>query len=198
MRIVGTNEMKQVFYTWKDVETAADCIMLCLLKDPWLPDCVVGLTRGGLPLALILSHRIGIPMHTLKVQLRDGEADQDTECNLWLPEMAVGYVPEEERNTVKSRWDINRRSKILIVDDINDTGATFNWIKKDWESSCFPNERDMWDSVWNENVRFATMTQNWASSFQPDYWWHEIDKREDNSWLVYPWERENWLRKENL
>lgn len=190
--------MKQVFYTWKDVETAADCIMLCLLKDPWLPDCVVGLTRGGLPLALILSHRIGIPMHTLKVQLRDGEADQDTECNLWLPEMAVGYVPEEERNTVKSRWDINRRSKILIVDDINDTGATFNWIKKDWESSCFPNERDMWDSVWNENVRFATMTQNWASSFQPDYWWHEIDKREDNSWLVYPWERENWLRKENL
>lgn len=198
MRIVGTDEMKQVFYTWKDVETAADCIMLCLLKDPWLPDCVVGLTRGGLPLALILSHRIGIPMHTLKVQLRDGEADQDTECNLWLPEMAVGYVPEEERNTVKSRWDINRRSKILIVDDINDTGATFNWIKKDWESSCFPNERDMWDSVWNENVRFATMTQNWASSFQPDYWWHEIDKREDNSWLVYPWERENWLRKENL
>ena len=23
--------------------------------------------------------------------------------------------------------------KILVVDDINDTGATFNWISKDWK-----------------------------------------------------------------
>ena len=189
--------MDKTYYTWRDLETAADCIMLCMMKDPWLPQCVVGLTRGGLPLALILSHRIGIPMHTLKVQLRDGMPDEDTECNLWLPEMAVGYVPEEQRAVTKSRWDINRRRNILVVDDINDTGNTFNWIKKDWESTCFPNERDMWDSVWHENVRFATMTQNWGSSFQPDYWWHEVDKREKNEWLVYPWERDSWLKKEN-
>lgn len=188
--------VEKTYYSWKDVETAADCIMLQMYKDPWMPDCIVGITRGGLPLALVLSHRIGIPMHTLKVQLRDGNSDEDTECNLWLPEMSVGYVPEDAREVLKSRWDPKLRSNILVVDDINDTGATFNWIKKDWESSCFPNERSMWDSVWHHNVRFGVMTQNWGSSFEPDYWWHEVDKREKNEWLVYPWERDSWLRKE--
>jgi hypoxanthine phosphoribosyltransferase len=85
---------------------------------------------------------------------------------------------------------------ILIVDDINDTGATFNWIKKDWESSCFPSQRAEWDSIWDTNIRFAVMTQIWSSSFQPDYWWHEVDKREKNEWLVYPWERDSWLKKD--
>ncbi len=45
--------------------------------------------------------------------------------------------------------------------------------------------------------KFAAMTQNWGSSFTLDYWWHEVDKREKNECLVYPWERDSWLRKEN-
>ena len=44
---------------------------------------------------------------------------------------------------------------ILIVDDINDTGATFNWIKKDWQSGCLP-DNEAWNNVWGNNVRFAT------------------------------------------
>jgi hypoxanthine phosphoribosyltransferase len=186
----------KTYYTWKDLETAADAIMLGLLKDGWRPDCIVGVTRGGLPLALLLSHRMEIPMHTVKVQLRDGTANEDTETNLWLPEMAIGYVLEDERETLKCRWDIKKRRNILIVDDINDTGTTFEWIKKDWESSCFPNEQEMWKSVWGRNVRFAVMTQNCGSNFEPDYWWHEVDKREKNEWLVYPWEQDSWLRKD--
>ena len=34
-----------------------------------------------------------------------------------------------------------KRKKILIVEDINDSGATLQWIKKDWESGCFPDEK---------------------------------------------------------
>lgn len=188
--------MNKNYYTWQDVETAAGSIILDLFKDTWMPDCVVGITRGGLSLALILSHRLDVPMHTLKVQLRDGQPNQDTECNLWLPEMAVGYVPEENRDLTKSRWDTKTRKNILVVDDINDTGATFEWIKKDWESTCFPSEKEMWNSVWHRNVRFAVMTHNWGSNFEPDYWWHEVDKREKDEWLVYPWENDSWLRKD--
>jgi hypoxanthine phosphoribosyltransferase len=187
--------MNKTFYTWQDVETAADSILLSMYNKMWTPDCIVGITDGGLTLALVLSHRIGVPMHTLKVQLRNGVPTEDTESNLWLSDMAAGYVSEEKRTLIKSRWDIKLRHNILVVDNINNTGNTFNWIKKDWERSCFPNEREMWDSVWHNNVRFATMTQNWGSSFQPDFWWHEVDKREKDEWLVYPWEKNSWLKK---
>ena len=85
-----------------------------------------------------------------------------------------------------------KRKKILIVDDINDTGATFNWIKEDWPKSCLPMEHDGWNTVWNDeiaNVRFATLTENLSSNFDGvRYTCHEVNKAEEDIWLVYPWE----------
>jgi hypoxanthine phosphoribosyltransferase len=79
--------------------------------------------------------------------------------------------------------------KILIVDDINDTGATFNWITKDWQASCLPDD-SKWNRVWGNNVKFATLTDNLASeSINPiAYTCHEINKADEDVWLVYPWE----------
>jgi hypoxanthine phosphoribosyltransferase len=101
---------------------------------------------------------------------------------------AFGFVENQE--VYKNRWDPTQRKKILIVDDINDTGATFEWLVKDWQSSCFPKERDAWKTVWGKNVRFAVMTENLASEFgQVSYSWHEVNKDEDPIWLVYPYEQ---------
>ena len=82
----------------------------------------------------------GIRCEALKVSLRDDE--QGPESNLWMSEDAFGYEGEEEQTVVGCRWDNFKRQKILIVDDINDTGATFNWIKEDWPSGCMPMEHD--------------------------------------------------------
>jgi hypoxanthine phosphoribosyltransferase len=77
--------------------------------------------------------------------------------------------------------------KILIVDDINDTGATFNWIKNDWESRH--KDPDKWARIWGGNVRFATLTENLASNFgSVSYFCDEVNKAEEDVWLVYPWE----------
>jgi hypothetical protein len=43
--------------------------------------------------------------------------------------------------------------------------------------------------VWANNVRFATLTNNDASEFDGvRYTCHEINKAEEDVWLVYPWE----------
>jgi hypoxanthine phosphoribosyltransferase len=164
------------YYNWGDVERAAQSIIMQMYKDEWRPDYIVGLTRGGLPLAVLISHMASIRMETLKVKLRDLDDNEDgCESNCWMAEDAFGYNKEP--------------MNILIVDDINDTGATFNWITKDWQAGCLPGD-DKWQSVWNNNVRFATLTDNLASEFTEHcaYTCHEINKSEEDVWLVYPWE----------
>lgn len=178
----------QKSYSWDDVEAMCVDIALKMAKDGWMPDYIVGITRGGNIPATILSHMLNVRCEALKVALRDGEAGM-CESNCWMSEDAFGSVPYDEQETFKTRWDLSRRQKILIVDDINDTGATFNWIRQDWESSCFPNEDSAWGSVWHGNVRFAVLTDNLASEAHVDYCSDEVNKAENDVWLVYPWEK---------
>ena len=179
--------MNKHYYSWQDLEKACVNITLQMYKDNWRPDYIVGITRGGNVPATILSNMLDVPGQALKVSLRDDIVDNESNC--WMSEDAFGYVNEEERVTLKTRWDISKRKNILIVDDINDTGATFNWIKEDWQASCLPDESS-WNTVWHNNVRFATITDNLASEFNGsvDYTTHEINKAEQDVWLVYPWE----------
>ena len=83
---------------------------------------------------------------------------------------------------------------ILIVDDINDSGATLNWLINDWQTSCFK-ESLVWNNVWNNNVKFAVIVDNLSSQFlrEIDFSGMEINKAENNVWIDFPWE--NWWAK---
>ena len=179
--------IKKHYYNWQDVENACLNITLQMYKDKWRPDYIVGITRGGNVPATILSNMLGVRGEALKVSLRDATGESESNC--WMASDAFGYVDEDERVNTKSRWDISKRKNILIVDDINDTGATFDWIKQDWQAGCLPNE-ETWKTVWHNNVRFATITDNLSSDFNGtvDYSVHEVNKAEQDVWLVYPWE----------
>lgn len=180
-------QIKKEYYSWNDVRRACVSISMQMYADMWRPDYIVGITRGGSIPAVILSNQLDVPCEMLKVSLRD---NPDTESNCWMAEDAFGYVDEADRERLKSRWDIHKRKNILIVDDINDTGATLEWIKQDWQSSCLPYEDSAWNTVWGHNVRFAVITENLSSNFDGvQYHAHEVNKAEEDVWLVYPWEK---------
>ena len=171
--------MKKIYHTWQDVESQTQEILhQIFIKDNWRPDYVVGLTRGGLVPANLISQYLGCRMETLKVSLRD-----DTECerNLWMAEDAFGHEMYEPKN-------------ILIVDDINDTGATLNYIREDWMSSCFPKDK-RWKEVWGNNVRVACLYDNESSKSKLDvaYSAVTINKADKDVWIVFPWEA--WWQK---
>ena len=183
--------MKKHRYTYNDVHCAAMDIVLQMYKDNWRPDYVVGITRGGLPLALRISQLLDCRMETLTVKLRDAVDGEQCESNCWMADDAFGYEFQADKDHVfgQIRSNTSLKKKILVVDDINDTGATFEWIKNDWRASCAPKNVE-WDSfIWGNNVRFAVMTENLSSEFgDVNYHVHEVNKAEDDIWLVYPWE----------
>ena len=163
----------KVYYTDQDVKRYVHHIIRSMNDEGWRPDYIVGLTRGGLVPANMLSQYLNIPMHTLKVSLRDDS--NPPESNLWMAEDAFG----------SNEFD---GKKILIVDDINDSGDTLTWIKQDWQSSCLPND-ERWNDIWSNNVRFAVLINNEASEFKdPTYVGKTINKLDTPEWCVFPWE----------
>jgi hypoxanthine phosphoribosyltransferase len=168
----------------------------------WKPDYIVGITRGGLIPAVMISQYLGVPMHTLGVSLRE---QLGGESNLWMAEDALG--PNSRERFIENPVDVSgvleaasdllengTYKEILIVDDINDTGATFNWIMEDWKSGCFP-EDPSWDEVWNNNVKFAAVVDNLSSKckVKMDFVGKEINKAENDVWVDFPWE--DWWTK---
>ena len=143
-----------------------------ITNSGWRPDYVVGITRGGLSAAVMISHYFDVRMEAVKISLRDEE--NGCESNLWMAE------------------DAFNGKNILVVDDINDSGATINWLMKDWPSGCLPTD-PKWETVWNNNVRFAVVVDNLASKCYVgmDYVGMELDKKEDD-WIVFPYEA--WWR----
>lgn len=179
--------MSKVYYSQETVNSWVHHIIRSMYAENWKPDYIVGLTRGGLVPALMFSHYLNVPMQTLNVSLRDSA--MGPESNLWMAEDAFGYDNNPD-TVLKCNADLKK--KILIVDDINDSGATLNWIKEDWQSGCLPNSND-WEYVWHNNVRFAVMINNEASEFKsPDYVGKIINKMEKDEWCVFPWEE--WWR----
>jgi hypoxanthine phosphoribosyltransferase len=158
------------YYEYLHIHDMVNNIASQMYRDNWRPDYIVGLTRGGLIPAVIMSNTFHIPMETLKVSLRD--SDTGPESNLWMAE------------------DAFNGKNILILDDINDTGATLDWIIDDWQSGCLPNDPN-WSTVWGNNVRIAVLIDNLSSDFSRcvNYCAKTINKAEDNSWIVFPWER---------
>ena len=99
--------------TYKEQIKLQNDIIRQMTKDHFLPDVVVGVSRGGLPIGVMLSHYYDTPFVPFKGSIRD---HPNWETNWKLP----------------SHWQIKNGSKnILIVDDICDEGDTIKKIKHD-------------------------------------------------------------------
>lgn len=139
-------------------------ILRQMSADNFRPELIIGVTRGGALPAILISQYLDIKMVGLDVCLRDHQG-YGPESNCWAAE------------------DAQNGEKILIVDDINDSGATINWIIKDWDCPA--------GSIkWGENVRFAVIVDNEASkaTVTPQYCGETINKAEKDEWICFPWE----------
>ena len=124
--------MNKLKITQREVTGLVGKICRELATGTWRPDYIVGITRGGLIPAVMISQYFNIPLHTLNVSLRDNGGEHATVSNLWMAEDAFGYVVYDPMSPGSGK------KNILVVDDINDTGPTINWILEAWPRGCFP------------------------------------------------------------
>lgn len=169
--------MNKLYLDWNKLNQYVADIAQQISVSAWAPNYIVGISRGGTTPAAMLSHYMNIPMFSLNVSLRDNGFQ---ESNCWMAEDAIGYS--------ESMVDIWARKKILIVDDINDSGDTFSWIQKDWQSSVLPKDPTWQEHIWHNSVRFACLVENTASKESADYSALQINKIEKDVWVVFPWE----------
>ena len=75
--------------------------------DQFRPDYVVGITRGGLFPAVMISHYLKVPMYALDISLRDN-VQQGPESNCWMAVDAFGALDPEDVAIFKNRWDMTQ------------------------------------------------------------------------------------------
>ena len=138
----------------QEIETLARLIE----ADAWQPDFLVGIGRGGLVPAVYLSHRTGLPLLTV---------DHSTGDHGFGAELL---------DKVAAKIGVGQN--ILIVDDINDSGGTINYLRAAIEAKVDAPER----------LRVAVLVHNIRSKARAEYHGSEIDRDADKSWYVFPWE----------
>lgn len=117
-----------------------------------------GVPRGGLPIAVHLSHFLETDLLTI------GEISQMSED--------MDLVPDDEKQT------------ILIIDDICDTGDTFE---------CMSERLDAIGLTKYFKIEWAVLFYKPHSTFKPDYF-----VQETKDWIVFPWEPMSEIPNRNL
>lgn len=145
----------KINFSIEDMQFALLDITKQIQSSIWIPEVILSINRGGCVPGVYLSHSIKTPHKVIDIQLRDSNN---------IPNLDV------------LKYSINRYKTILIIDDINDTGATFNFIKK-----------NIIDKT--KEVRYAALVDNISSDFKVDYKGKVIDKSKIPSWIVFPWEK---------
>ena len=148
--------MRTCLYSIEDLNIDLKAIVEQIKLATYSPELIISINRGGCIPGIYLSHYLKVPHKVINVQLRDGDSNID-----------IG---------LQKNFLVNKK-RVLIVDDINDTGKTFEEIKKITEN-------------YNCNIKLCALLDNTQSSQKIDFRGKSINKSIDPLWYIFPWE--NW------
>ena len=144
--------------TWDDLGAGARELAQTIADDGFRPDLVLAVARGGLLIAGAIAYALDVRnTFTISVEFYTG-IDERLEAPLLLPP-----VPDPV--------DL-RRARVLVADDVADTGATLALVKE----FCEPHVAE---------VRCAVLYEKPHSTVACEYVW-----RRTPFWITFPWSAE--------
>lgn len=151
--------MNKTFISWEQIHKDID-VLASNIKNI---DAIVGVGRGGLIPATLLSYKLDVKIIN-NFQL---QSYNDTGV---AEDFKIWQQPAE--NFIKS---LSNKATILVVDDLSDKGKTLEYIRR------------YFDKI-DVKLRFATLYIKKDTTFVPNLYVRSYSTEE---WLVFPWEECN-------
>src|SRR5436309_5180341 len=147
--------MEREVMSWADLGAGGRSLAEAVADDGYRPDLILGIARGGLLVAGALGYALGVKnTFTMNVEFYTG-IDERLDVPMILPP-----VPD-----LVDFGDF----KVLIADDVADTGATLELVK----DFCAGKVAE---------VRCAVLYEKPRSVVRCEYVWRRTDR-----WIVFPW-----------
>jgi len=146
------------------------------IHNNYKPTVLVGIMRGAAPILDILSRILKLPIAYIVIQSYSGDGMEDKQGQLMFA---------REISSLAENKDFD---KVLLVDDLSDTGLTLNksieWLRKYEPTKNYINE-----------VKTACLWKKKSSTFEPDFCSVKLDS---DPWIVQPTEHYEELSMEEI
>ena len=146
------------------------------IHNEYNPSVLVGIMRGAAPIIDILSRILKLPIAYIVIQSYSGRGMEDQQGQLMFA---------REISSLANNKDF---SKVLLIDDLSDTGLTLN-KSIEWLKSYDPIKGYI------KEVKTACLWKKKSSSFEPDFCPVRLDS---DPWIVQPTEHYEELSIEEI
>lgn len=144
-----------MYYSYNDFSTDLKAVLNEINADGVDYDYVVGIVRGGAIPAACLSYHLGIPLKMVS----------------W----STYHIDQMKESALDIAEDIADGKKVLVVDDILDSGRTLSELMEDW-------------GVERRKFDLAVMIWNVGQDIMPDFYGRKIDREDNTDWITFWWE----------
>jgi hypoxanthine phosphoribosyltransferase len=160
------DKAKLVPISWTKFDTMTKGL-LTKIKSVKIPfDSIVAISKGGLPLGVVLAHNLNIPLLVVSAKrFLDGKIILDKDFS--------GIITADEGSPCR---------RVLIVDEICDDGVTMTEVFKMVETKFKP-----------DLIYTAVLFKRYWSKFNVNFVETILKNKKEYEWIVFPWEPEKPL-----
>ena len=166
---------KKMIVGWEEYKKIVEKLAIEVYKN-YEPTVLIGIMRGAAPIIDILSRILKLPIAYIVIQSYSGKGLEDQQGQLMFA---------REISSLADNKDFN---KVLLIDDLSDTGLTLNksieWLKNYGPTKDYIKE-----------VKTACLWKKKSSKFEPDFCSIRLSS---DPWIVQPTEHYEELSVEEL
>ena len=166
---------KKMIVSWEEYKKIVEKLAVEVHKN-YEPTVLIGIMRGAAPIIDILSRILKLPIAYIVIQSYSGKGLEDQQGQLMFA---------REISSLADKKDFN---KVLLIDDLSDTGLTLNksieWLKNYGPTKDYIKE-----------VKTACLWKKKSSKFEPDFCPIKLDS---DPWIVQPTEHYEELSIEEI